>query len=178
MKAKLRGNTEIVQQSEKREIMEKAKGFLELTQEESDRVSSLDIPPHRTGTGFSFYECYALRGIRVDRVEPGLVFCTFKVPPRLTDREGKLASGAMANLVDAVGAGCVNVGGNPTNVSVDMSISFLSSAKVDDELEIIGQVLGKKGGYSGTSVVVKNKATGELIAEGRHSLFGKYASKM
>ncbi|KAM3373995.1 hypothetical protein P3S68_012709 [Capsicum galapagoense] len=152
MKAKLRGNTEIVQQSKKREIMEKAKGFLELTQEESDRVSSLDIPPHRTGTGFSFYECYALRGIRVDRVEPGLVFCTFKVPPRLT------ASGAIANLVDAVGAGCVNVGGNPTNVSVDMSISFLSSAKVDDELEIIGQVFGKKGGYSGTSVVVKKQS--------------------
>lgn len=47
-----------------------------------------------------------------------------------------------------------------------------------DELEIIGRVLGKKGGYSGTSILVKNKATGELIAEGRHSLFGKYASKM
>ncbi|XP_049410049.1 uncharacterized protein LOC125873197 isoform X2 [Solanum stenotomum] len=158
--------------------MEKSKAFLELTQEESDRVSSLDFLPLRTGAEFSFYECYALRGIRVDRLESDRVFCTFKVPPRLTDREGKLAAGAIANLIDAVGAGCVNVGGHPVNVSVDMSISFHSSAKIDDELEIIGQVLGKKGGYSGTSVLVKNKATGELIAEGRHSLFGKYASKM
>lgn len=49
---------------------------------------------------------------------------------------------------------------------------------LQDELEVIGRVLGQKGGYSGTSVLVKNKTTGELIAEGRHSLFGKHASKM
>ncbi|TMW95647.1 hypothetical protein EJD97_008538 [Solanum chilense] len=144
--------------------MEKSKAFLELTQEESDRVSSLDFLPIPTGAEFSLYECYALRGIRVDRLESDRVFCTFKVPPRLTNREGKLAAGAIANLIDAVGAGCVNIGGHPVNTS--------------DELEIMGQVLGKKGGYSGTSVLVKNKATGELIAEGRHSLFGKYASKI
>ncbi|XP_019248092.1 PREDICTED: acyl-coenzyme A thioesterase 13-like isoform X2 [Nicotiana attenuata] len=94
------------------------------------------------------------------------------------DREGKLASGAIANLVDEVGGAVVFVEGLPMNVSVDMSISFLSSAKADDELEIVGRVLGQKGGYSGTNVLVKNKATGELIAEGRHSLFGKHASKM
>ncbi|KAF3673429.1 hypothetical protein BC332_34073 [Capsicum chinense] len=158
--------------------MEKVKAFLELTQAESDRVSSLTFPPHRFGSECSFYEYYALRGIRVDRVEPGQVFCTFKVPPRLTDREGKLASGAIANLVDEVGGAVVYVEGLPMNVSVDMSISFLSTAKADDVLEIIGRVLGQKGGYSGTSVIVKNKTTGELIAEGRHSLFGKHASKM
>ncbi|XP_009784389.1 uncharacterized protein [Nicotiana sylvestris] len=158
--------------------MNKAKAYLELTQGESDRVSSLAFHPHRVGTDCSFYEYYALRGIRVDRVEPGQVLCTFKVPPRLTDREGKLASGAIANLVDEVGGAVVFVEGLPMNVSVDMSISFLSSAKADDELEIIGRVLGRKGGYSGTNVLVKNKATGELIAEGRHSLFGKHASKM
>ncbi|MCD7454560.1 hypothetical protein HAX54_025218 [Datura stramonium] len=151
--------------------MEKAKAFLELTQGESDPVSSLAFPPHRLGTECSFYEYYALRGIRVDRIEPGQVFCTFRVPPRLTDRQGKLASGAIANLVDEVGGAVVYVEGLPMNVSVDMSISFLSSAKADDELEIIGRVLGQKGGYSGTSVLVKNKTTGELIAEGRHSLF-------
>ncbi|WCJ42893.1 Thioesterase superfamily protein [Euphorbia peplus] len=58
------------------------------------------------------------------------------------------------------------------NVSVDISISFLSSANLNDELEITSKVLGRKGGYSGTVVLVKNISTGELIAEGRHSLFG------
>uniref|UniRef100_M1CZM4 Acyl-CoA thioesterase n=1 Tax=Solanum tuberosum TaxID=4113 RepID=M1CZM4_SOLTU len=70
--------------------MEKAKAFLELTQGESDRVSSLAFPPHRLGTECSFYEYYSLRGIRVDRIEPGQVFCTFKVPPRLTVRQTRI----------------------------------------------------------------------------------------
>lgn len=145
--------------------MEKSKAFLELTQEESDRVSSLDFLPIPTGAEFSLYECYALRGIRVDRLESDRVFCTFKVPPRLTvskslfffffllefllhgdqslfdvnwqNREGKLAAGAIANLIDAVGAGCVNIGGHPVNVSVDMSISFHSSAKIDVSISLI-----------------------------------------
>ena len=46
------------------------------------------------------------------------------------DRNGKLATGAIANLVDEVGGALVHVEGLPMNVSVDMSISFLSTAKV------------------------------------------------
>lgn len=49
---------------------------------------------------------------------------------------------------------------------------------LQDELEITSRLLGSKGGYSGTIVLLKNKATGELIAEGRHSLFGRHNSKM
>ncbi|XP_019188589.1 PREDICTED: acyl-coenzyme A thioesterase 13-like [Ipomoea nil] len=159
--------------------MEKAKAFIEgISKEESELLSSLTIPPHRVSVESSFYEYYAIRGIRVDRVEPGFVSCTFRVPHRLTDREGKLASGAIANLVDEVGGAVVHVEGLPMNVSVDMSISYLSAAKFDDELEIVGRCLGKRGGYSGTSVLVRNKLTGELIAEGRHSLFGRHVSKM
>ncbi|PON70607.1 Thioesterase domain containing protein [Parasponia andersonii] len=158
--------------------MEKVKQFLEPNQEESELVSRLAIPSHRPGAYSSFYEDFALKGIRVDRVEPGLVVCTFKVPPRLTDRNGRLASGAIANLVDEVGGAVVHTEGLPMNVSVDMSISFLSTANVNDELEITSRVLGRKGGYSGTSVLLRNKATGELIAEGRHSLFGNHASKL
>ncbi|KAH7838247.1 hypothetical protein Vadar_024024 [Vaccinium darrowii] len=56
------------------------------------------------------------------------------------------------------------------NVSVDMSISFLSTAKPEDDLEITARVLGRRGGYSGTLILMKNRATGEVIAEGRHSL--------
>ncbi|CAN0854696.1 Acyl-coenzyme A thioesterase 13 [Linum grandiflorum] len=158
--------------------MEKLKQFIEPIQEEADMLSQLVIPTHRLGHEGSFYEDFSLRGIRVDRVEPGLVSCTFTVPRRLTDRSGKLATGAIANLVDEVGGAVVHVEGLPMNVSVDMSISFLSTAKLHDELEITSKVLGRKGGYAGTIVLVKNKVTGELIAEGRHSLFGRHASKM
>ncbi|KAM3373993.1 hypothetical protein P3S68_012707 [Capsicum galapagoense] len=64
--------------------MEKAKAYRELTQAESMQVSSLAIPRLATESHGSFYVYFALRGIRVDRIEPGQVFCTFKVPPRLT----------------------------------------------------------------------------------------------
>ncbi|KAL5580823.1 hypothetical protein UlMin_013265 [Ulmus minor] len=158
--------------------MDKAKEFLQLSNEDSKLVSRLSVPAIRPGADSSFYEDFALKGIRVDRVEPGLVACTFKVPPRLTDRNGRLASGAIANLVDEAGGAVVHVEGLPMNVSVDMSISFISTAKVNDELEITSRVLGQSGRYSGTLVLLRNKATGEVIAEGRHSLFGLQASKL
>lgn len=158
--------------------MEKAKEILQITREESELVSQLTVHPHRLNIDHSFYEDYAIRGIRVDRVQPGFVSCTFKVPSRLTDRRGILCNGAIANLVDEVGAVLVQVAGLPMNVSVDMSICFLSTAKVNDELEITSRLLGQKGRYSGTIVLLKNKATGELIAEGRHSLFGQHRSKI
>ncbi|KAL3719970.1 hypothetical protein ACJRO7_004888 [Eucalyptus globulus] len=94
------------------------------------------------------------------------------------DRNGNLAQGAIANMVDEMGYAVVHVEGIPISVSVNMSISYLSAAKVDDELEITSKVLGQKGGFSATIVLVRNKATGEIIAEGRHSLFNVRASKM
>ncbi|XP_015896889.3 uncharacterized protein LOC107430558 isoform X1 [Ziziphus jujuba] len=154
--------------------MEKARTFLQLTDDQSEIVSRLVDPAHCSG----FYDDFALNGIRVDRVEQGVVVCTFKVPPRLIDRNGKLANGAIANIVDVVGSAAVHVEGLPMNVSVDMSISFLSTAKLDDELEITARALGQRGRYSGTVVLLKNKATGEIIVEGRHSLFRLPISKI
>ena len=55
----------------------------------------------------------------------------------LQDRTGKLANGAIANLVDEVGGAVIHVEGLPMNVSVDMSISFLSTARVDVSLSIL-----------------------------------------
>uniref|UniRef100_A0A803KRN6 Thioesterase domain-containing protein n=1 Tax=Chenopodium quinoa TaxID=63459 RepID=A0A803KRN6_CHEQI len=178
--------------------MEKAKGTIEASKEESEIVSKLDVHPHRPHLDFSFYEDFTLRGISVDRVEPQLVVCSFKVPPRLTDRNGNLASGAIANLVDELGAVVIYREGLPMNVSVTMSISYVSTANVDvcvtsilellvivyhadhtlDELEVTSRLLGRKGFVFGTTVVLKNKATGETIAEGRHTLFSKHASKI
>ncbi|XAR60700.1 Acyl-CoA hydrolase [Bertholletia excelsa] len=158
--------------------MEKVKECLKLTDEESEFVTRLIVPSHRVNFEHSFYENYILKGIRVDRVESGQAYCTFKVPPRHVDRNGNLAPGAIANLVDELGAAAIHLEGLPMSVSVDMSISFLSSAKVDDELEITARALGQKGGYFGTHVLIRNRANGEVVAEGRHSLFRKSASRL
>lgn len=52
----------------------------------------------------------------------------------LQDSNGKLANGAIATLVDEVGGAVIFEEGLPTNVSVDMSISFLSTAHVNVSL--------------------------------------------
>ena len=64
-------------------------------------------------------------------------------------------------------------------LALDLLLQLMSLYGIlQDELELTSRVLGQKGGYSGTVVLIRNKATGELIAEGRHSLFGKHASKL
>ncbi|KAK9168221.1 hypothetical protein Syun_000361 [Stephania yunnanensis] len=158
--------------------MDTARESLKVPKEGSEYVSRLTVPPHRANVGQSFYESFTLKGIRVDKVEPGFLSCTFKVPLRLTTANGELSSGAIASLVDEIGYAVVHVEGQPMSVSVDMSISFLSTAKVNDELEISSRALGQRGRYSGTAVLLRNKSTGEVIAEGRHSLFSVLASKI
>ncbi|ESQ51469.1 hypothetical protein EUTSA_v10017356mg [Eutrema salsugineum] len=157
-------------------MMEKIREYLQLSEDVDDGGEA----PRVEGLvrGRSFYEDFSLRGIRVNRVVPGFISCTFKVPLRLTNRDGELVNGAIANLVDEVGGAVVHEEGLPMNVSVDMSIAFLSKAKLGEELEITSRVMGERGGYKGTIVVVRNQKTGEIIAEGRHSLFGRQASKL
>ncbi|XP_068644469.1 uncharacterized protein [Aristolochia californica] len=164
------------------EVVEKGKARVEaalaLTKEDSKRVSEFTIVPHRFAENQSFYEAFSLGGLLINQIQPGFLVCTFRVPSRLMDANGNFSNGAIANLVDEIGSAALVSEGLPTKVSVDMSISYLSAAKMDDELEIVSKTLGHKGGYSGTSVLVRNKVTGELIAEGRHSLFGKLTSKI
>lgn len=63
----------------KQTMMEKIREYLQLDIDDSEapRVEELL-------RGKSFYEDFSLRGIRVNRVDPGFISCTFKVPLRLT----------------------------------------------------------------------------------------------
>lgn len=66
---------------EERMIMEKIREHLYL----SEDVDVSDAP-RKVEKGRSFYEDFSLRGIRVNRVDPGFISCSFKVPLRLTVR--------------------------------------------------------------------------------------------
>ncbi|KMT05574.1 hypothetical protein BVRB_7g168180 isoform A [Beta vulgaris subsp. vulgaris] len=158
--------------------METAKHVLELSEKELENVSRVIVNPHECHVESSFYEIFAIRGIRVDRVQPGLISCTFKVPPRLTDRTGNLAVGAIANLIDMLGSVLAYEVGKPVNVTVDLSILYLSNAKLDDELELTARLVGKIGVVSGTSIIITKKASGEIVAEGRNSMFTRLKSKI
>ncbi|KAI0498417.1 acyl-coenzyme A thioesterase 13 isoform X1 [Dendrobium catenatum] len=159
--------------------MDKAREALTVGEEDSRVLTKLEVRPHRAGDDASFYEGFALRGLRVETISPGYLSCSFKVPPRLTDRNGNMSLGAIANLVDEVGGAAMHADGHHMKVSVDISISFLANAKLHDELEITSRVLGHRGSYyTGTYVLLRNKTSGEVIAEGRHSLFGNLRSKI
>nr|XP_043636707.1 uncharacterized protein LOC122607744 isoform X2 [Erigeron canadensis] len=107
------------------------KGYLRVTHQDSNRVTQLIIPPQPPQALHSFYEDCTLKGIRVDRFQPGFISCSFTVPSRLTDRNGDMAVGAIANLVDEIGASVIYEKDAPMPVSVDMSISYLSNAKLN-----------------------------------------------
>ncbi|XP_020576541.1 uncharacterized protein LOC110022090 isoform X2 [Phalaenopsis equestris] len=159
--------------------MQEAREALTVGAEPSRILTKLDVLPHRAGYDASFYEGFALRGVRVDSISPGRLSCSFKVPPRLTDKNGNLSVGAIANLVDEVGGAAMHADGHHMKVSVDMSISFLSNAELHDEVEITARVIGHRGKYyTGTHVLLRNKASREVIAEGRHSLFGNLKSRI
>lgn len=69
--------------------MEKARGFVEevTTGEVADDVSRLSFPPHRPFIDSSFYEFFAIRGIRLTVLHSDFISCSFKVPPRLVVRQ-------------------------------------------------------------------------------------------
>ncbi|XP_019093137.1 PREDICTED: acyl-coenzyme A thioesterase 13-like isoform X2 [Camelina sativa] len=144
--------------------------YLQPSDEVNDGGEAERLEEEFSREGRSFYEVFSLRGIRVNRVDPGFISCSFK------DTDRNLANGATANLVDEVGGALVQIEGLPPCVCVDMSIAFLS--KLGEELEVTSRLLGERGRYKGTLVVVRNQRTGEVIAEGRHSLFGRQASKL
>lgn len=161
------------------EAMEKAKALLMSHSYSEDIETKLHVLPHQSDSSSpSFYECFTIQGLHIQTLEPGHLLCTWKVPGRLTDSSGTLQPGAIANIVDDVGAAASLSDGQPKKVSVDMNISYLSIAKVNDEIEINARVLGHKGGFSMTHVELRNKATGKLVAEGRHSLYSRWASKL
>ncbi|XP_073037603.1 uncharacterized protein [Primulina eburnea] len=92
--------------------------------------ADLTFPPHRPHHESSFFEYFILRGVKFHSLQHDSFSCSFQVPPRLTDENGNLAVGAISALVDEIGAAAIHREGLAMDVSVDMSISYLSPAKV------------------------------------------------
>ncbi|KAJ1271564.1 hypothetical protein BS78_06G136900 [Paspalum vaginatum] len=147
--------------------------------DELDRRAAAGAAIPRQGPAPSFFEGFALQGVRVESIRPGHILCSFTVPARLTAGGGHIAPGAVVALVDEIGSAAAVADGKHLKVSVDMSVSFvdLAAAAPGDDLRITARALGHKGAYSGTHVLVANAATGQVVAEGRHSLFGKMKIK-
>ncbi|ERM98643.1 hypothetical protein AMTRI_Chr05g57180 [Amborella trichopoda] len=113
------------------------------------------------------FERFSLAGLRVSRAEPGRIICHLTVPKRLADEKGKWHAGAIAAMIDNVGAASIKSCDLPIKVSVDYNISYISTAEIGEVMEIEGKVLGHKGKLSGVMVEVRRKGNGEVVAQGR-----------
>uniref|UniRef100_A0A8B9LKJ7 Acyl-coenzyme A thioesterase 13 n=1 Tax=Astyanax mexicanus TaxID=7994 RepID=A0A8B9LKJ7_ASTMX len=101
---------------------------------------------------------------------PGKVICEMKVEEEHTNRLGMLHGGMTATLIDIISTTALmyTERGAP-GVSVDMNITYMTAAKVGEDVVITAQVLKEGRTLAFTTVDLINKANGKLIAQGRHT---------
>ncbi|XP_035536805.1 acyl-coenzyme A thioesterase 13 isoform X2 [Morone saxatilis] len=101
---------------------------------------------------------------------PGKVVCEMRVEEEHTNRGGTLHGGLTATLVDVVSTMAImyTERGAP-GVSVDMNITYMNAAKIGEDVLITAQVLKQGRTLAFATVDLTNKATGKLIAQGRHT---------
>ncbi|XP_048850476.1 acyl-coenzyme A thioesterase 13 [Brienomyrus brachyistius] len=113
-----------------------------------------------------------LSKVNIVSASPGKVVCEMKVEEEHANRLGTLHGGLTATLVDVISttAFMYTERGLP-GVSVDMNITYMNAAKVGDDVFITAQIL-KQGRTLGFATVdLTSKATGKLIAQGRHTKY-------
>ncbi|XP_042515502.1 acyl-coenzyme A thioesterase 13-like [Macadamia integrifolia] len=112
----------------------------------------------------------SLEGLQVVRVQKGSILCNLVVPEHLADhRSGNWHCGALSTLIDHVGviANVSLIGNDGYTTTVDLSVSFLSTVKIGEEVEIEAKVLDHRGKLTSTIVEVRKKETAEMVALGK-----------
>uniref|UniRef100_A0A8C2T358 Acyl-coenzyme A thioesterase 13 n=2 Tax=Coturnix japonica TaxID=93934 RepID=A0A8C2T358_COTJA len=110
--------------------------------------------------------------VKLLSANPGKVVCELKVEEEHSNRFGTLHGGLTATLVDVVSTFALLYTERALpGVSVDMNITYASAAKVGEEVLITAQVLKQGRNLAFASVDLTNKATGKLIAQGRHTKY-------
>ncbi|KAF5179129.1 Thioesterase superfamily protein, partial [Thalictrum thalictroides] len=112
-------------------------------------------------------EILTVQGLQVVAAQKGLIRCTFFVPKSLADRDGNWHTGAMATLMDDIGAAAIATTAGYIKASVNFDISCFSIVKVEEEVEIEAKVLSDRGKLSSVLVEVKRKDNGEMVALGK-----------
>ncbi|KAL5860306.1 hypothetical protein ACOSQ3_001612 [Xanthoceras sorbifolium] len=113
------------------------------------------------------FEALMLAGLEVVEARESFIRCNFIVPLRLADESGNWQVGAMATLIDDVGAAAIYSLVGYVKLSVDFNISFYSTAKIQEEIEIEAKVIGDRGKLTSVQVEVRRKDNGDLIALGK-----------
>ncbi|KAE8662987.1 putative Major facilitator superfamily protein [Hibiscus syriacus] len=124
---------------------------------------------HGVANGAVGYELEArsLRGIRVIQADAGFLHCKFIVPAHASDINGNWHAGAIATIIDSVGATAIYSVCHKVKVTVNFNIQYHSTAKIQEEVEIEAKANGNRGKLSSVLVEIRNKSkNGRLIAVG------------
>ncbi|KAK6912048.1 Thioesterase domain [Dillenia turbinata] len=112
------------------------------------------------------FEAQSIRGLKILQAQSGFFRLGFVVHDDVLDENGNWHPGAIATLIDDVGASVVFSLG-PIKASVELGVSFISTAQINEEVEIEARVVGEKGKIASALVEIRRKATDELIALGK-----------
>ncbi|XP_055470502.1 acyl-coenzyme A thioesterase 13 [Psammomys obesus] len=111
-----------------------------------------------------------LEKVSVVSAAPEKVICEMKVEEEHTNKIGTLHGGLTATLIDCISTMalmCTERGA--PGVSVDLNITYMSPAKIGEEILITAHILKQGRTLAFASVDLTNKSTGKLIAQGRHT---------
>ncbi|XP_049607140.1 acyl-coenzyme A thioesterase 13 [Syngnathus scovelli] len=111
-----------------------------------------------------------LNKVEVVSASVGKVVCEMQVAEEHTNGFGTLHGGLTATLVDVISTMAIMYSdrGAP-GVSVDMNITYMNAAKLGEDVLITAQVLKEGRTLAFSTVDLTSKATGKLIAQGRHT---------
>ncbi|XP_024022479.1 uncharacterized protein LOC21408890 [Morus notabilis] len=135
------------------------------------------LEDHSKGVIGSELVTSTLEGLQVVASHEGFFRCHFLVPSSLLDQRGNWHIGAIATLIDSVGAATAHSLFGPIRASVDFIISYFSTAKFQEEIEIEAKAVRGQGKLVGFMVEVKRKGSGELIAIGKQWMASKGQEK-
>ncbi|KAK2015529.1 thioesterase superfamily protein [Colletotrichum eremochloae] len=116
-------------------------------------------------------------GLRLTHASKGLVLARLPVGAEHLNTAGSIHGSVSATIVDWAGGLAIASWDlrEATGVSVDINISYLSGAKLGDEVEIEGRVEKVGGSLAFTHVniykVAPDGTRGATVANGRHTKF-------
>ncbi|WOL02190.1 hypothetical protein Cni_G10909 [Canna indica] len=115
-----------------------------------------------------FFDALCHSDLCISRIQDGRIICSFRVPAYLTDEDGNWQPGAIATIMDNVGAAAIMTMVGLIKVSVEFDISYFAPAKANEEVEIDARIVEHKGRkLSAVLVEVRKKGGGHLVAVGR-----------
>ncbi|KAE9585876.1 putative acyl-CoA hydrolase [Lupinus albus] len=112
-------------------------------------------------------ESVTAKGIQLLQASNGFLLCSYIIHKPVLDENGNWQTGSIATMIDIIGSLAVHSVTPMFNVSVDFNMSFYSTAKFQEEVEIEAKVVGKKEKLTSVVVDIRKKNNGQIIAMGK-----------